>query len=127
MFYASIDIVKLNYFASTISYDGEVLIGPFRFTYSADGFHLLISKLDFFEQNNNIIGLKSTAHYGDNLVGSSFKICVLKPIKTSTMRKNNIRKLRQTRLTLLLAPAQKSVVTRTHRFPIQISCLHSQA
>ncbi len=36
------------------------------------------------------------AHYGDNLVrylvASNYKVCVLNPIKTSTMRKNNVRK-----------------------------------
>ena len=96
MIYVGIDIAKLNHFASAISSDGEVLIEPFKFTNDGDGFHLLISKLDSFEQNNIIIGLESTAHYGDNLirylVASSFKVCVLNPIKTSTMRKNNIRK-----------------------------------
>lgn len=96
MIYVGIDIAKLNHFASAISSDGEVLIEPFKFTNDGDGFHLLISKLDSFEQNNIIIGLESTAHYGDNLirylVANSFKVCVLNPIKTSTMRKNNIRK-----------------------------------
>ena len=42
------------------------------------------------------MGLESTAHYGDNLVRSPvaelYKVCVLTPIKTSQMRKNNIRK-----------------------------------
>jgi transposase len=96
MIYVGIDIAKLNHFASAISSEGEVLIEPFKFTNDGDGFHLLISKLESFEQNNIIIGLESTAHYGDNLVrylvASSFKVCVLNPIKTSTMRKNNIRK-----------------------------------
>lgn len=96
MIYVGIDIAKLNHFASAISSDGEVLIEPFKFTNDGDGFHLLISKLESFEQNNIIIGLESTAHYGDNLVrylvANSFKVCVLNPIKTSTMRKNNIRK-----------------------------------
>ena len=40
------------------------------------------------------MGLESTAHYGDNLVRSPvaelYKVCVLTPIKTSQMRKNNI-------------------------------------
>lgn len=48
------------------------------------------------DKDNIIIGLESTAHYGDNLVrylvASFYKVCVLNPIKTSTMRKNNIRK-----------------------------------
>ena len=61
-----------------------------------DGFQLLISKLDPLDKDSLIIGLESTAHYGDNLVrylvAKKYKVCVFNPIKTSTMRKNNIRK-----------------------------------
>lgn len=96
MIYVGIDIAKLNHFASAISSDGEILIEPFRFSNDADGFQLLISKLDSFDKDRLIIGLESTAHYGDNLVrylvASFYKVCVLNPIKTSSMRKNNIRK-----------------------------------
>ena len=96
MIYVGIDIAKLNHFASAISSDGEILIEPFRFSNDADGFQLLISKLDSFDKDSLIIGLESTAHYGDNLVrylvASFYKVCVLNPIKTSSMRKNNIRK-----------------------------------
>ena len=96
MIYVGIDIAKLNHFASALSSDGEILIELFKFTNDGDGFHLLLSKLDSFEIDNIIIGLESTAHYGDNLVrylvASCYKVCFLNPIKTSTMRKNNIRK-----------------------------------
>ena len=96
MIYVGIDIAKLNHFASAISAEGEVLIEPFKFTNDADGFQLLLSKLESFDLDNLIIGLESTAHYGDNLVrylvASNFKVCVLNPIATSSMRKNNIRK-----------------------------------
>ena len=96
MIYVGIDIAKLNHFASAISSDGEILIEPFKFTNDGDGFQLLVSKLESLESDDIIIGLESTAHYGDNLVrylvASSFKVCVLNPIATSSMRKNNIRK-----------------------------------
>lgn len=98
MIYVGIDIAKLNHFASAISSDGEILMEPFKFTNDADGFQLLTSKLDTLalQDDSLIIGLESTAHYGDNLVrylvSSYFKVCVLNPIKTSSMRKNNIRK-----------------------------------
>ena len=96
MIYVGIDIAKLNHFASALSSEGEILIEPFKFTNDGDGFQRLISKLESFEMDNLIIGLESTAHYGDNLVrylvASDFKVCVLNPIKTSSMRKNNIRK-----------------------------------
>ena len=96
MIYVSIDIAKLNHFAAAISSDGEILIEPFKFTNDADGFQLLTSKLESFDKDSIIIGLESTAHYGDNLVrylvAELYKVCVLNPIKTSQMRKNNIRK-----------------------------------
>ena len=96
MIYVGVDIAKLNHFASAISSEGEVLIEPFQFLNDGDGFHLLLSRLSSFEPNNIIIGLESTAHYGDNLVrylvAHHFNVCVINPLKTSSMRKNNIRK-----------------------------------
>lgn len=98
MIYVGIDIAKLNHFASAISSDGEILMEPFKFTNDGNGFSLLESNLASIcdDKDNIIIGLESTAHYGDNLVrylvASFYKVCVLNPIKTSTMRKNNIRK-----------------------------------
>ncbi|MDO5147734.1 MAG: IS110 family transposase, partial [Eubacteriales bacterium] len=96
MIYVGIDIAKLNHFASAISSDGEIVIEPFQFSNDNDGFQLLVSKLESFDKNSLIIGLESTAHYGDNLVrylvAGNYKVCVLNPIQTSTMRKNNIRK-----------------------------------
>lgn len=68
MIYVGIDIAKLNHFASAISSDGEILIEPFKFTNDNDGFQLLISKLESFDKNSLIIGLESTARYGDNLI-----------------------------------------------------------
>ena len=96
MIYVGIDIAKLNHFAAAISSDGEILIEPFKFTNDYDGFYLLLSKLAPLDQNSIIIGLESTAHYGDNLVrfliSKDFRVCVLNPIQTSSMRKNNVRK-----------------------------------
>ena len=81
MIYVGIDIAKLNHFAAAVSSDGEILIEPFKFTNDYDGFYLLLSKLAPLNQNSIIIGLESTAHYGDNLVrfliSKDFKVCVL--------------------------------------------------
>ena len=96
MYYVGIDIAKLNHFASVISSDGEVLIKPFKFTNDNDGFCMLLSVLDSFDKDGLIIGLESTAHYGNNLVeflvSRHFHVSVLNPIQTSSMRKNRIRK-----------------------------------
>ena len=98
MIYVGIDIAKLNHFAATISSDGEVLIEPFKFTNDNDGFFTLLSKINSFDKNSLIIGLESTAHYDTNLlaflVPKGFHPCLINPVQTSTLRKNNIRKIK---------------------------------
>ena len=82
MIYVGADIAKLNHFASAISSDGEVLIELFKFTNDAGGFQILVSKLISLntEPDSIIIGLGSTARYGDNLVrhlvAENFQVCV---------------------------------------------------
>ena len=87
MIYVGIDIAKLNHFAAAISSDGEILIEPFKFTNDYDGFYLLLSKLAPLDQNSIIIGLESTAHYGDNLVrfliSKDFKVSKVSSATTS--------------------------------------------
>jgi len=96
MIYVGIDIAKLNHFASVLSSDGEVLIEPFKFTNDSDGFFMLLSKLSVFDKDSIVIGLESTAHYGNNLlmflVPKGYKVCLINPIQTAVLRKNNIRK-----------------------------------
>lgn len=108
MIYVGIDIAKLNHFASAINSDGVVLIEPFEFLNDNDGFYMLLSKLNSFEKDSIIVGLESTAHYGNNLVSflvaKGFKVCVLNPIQTSTLRKNRIRKTKTDKVdTLVIA------------------------
>ena len=119
MIYVGIDIAKLNHFASAISSEGEELIKPFKFTNDADGFQLLSSHLDSLPDDSFIIGLESTAHYGDNLVrylvNNGHKVCVINPIQTSTLRKNNIRKTKTDKVdTYIIAKAL--MLLQSHRF-----------
>lgn len=96
MIYVGIDTAKLNRYASAISSYGEVLLEPFKFTNDNDGFYTLVSKLDQFNKDKVIIGLESTAHYGNNLlvilVPNDYNVCLINPIETSALQKNNIRK-----------------------------------
>lgn len=96
MIYVGIDIAKLNHFASAISSDDEILFDPFQCSNNYDGFYLLLSKLAPLDQNSIIIDLEPTAHYDDNLtrflLNKDFKVCVLNPIQTSNIQKNNIQK-----------------------------------
>lgn len=110
MIYVGIDIAKLNHYASAIDSDGVVLIEPFEFLNDNAGFYTLLSKLNSFELNDIIIGLESTAHYGNNLVSflvtKGLHVCVINPIQTATLRKNNIRKTKTDKVdTLVIAKA----------------------
>ena len=110
MIYVGIDIAKLNHYASAIDSDGVVLIEPFEFLNDNAGFYTLLSKLNSFELDDIIIGLESTAHYGNNLVSflvtKGLHVCVINPIQTATLRKNNIRKTKTDKIdTLVIAKA----------------------
>lgn len=80
MIYVGINIAKLNHFTAAFSADGQKLIKPFKFTNDYDCFYLLLSKLDPLDPDSIIIGLNSTAHYGDNLIRflitKNYKVCV---------------------------------------------------
>ena len=118
MIYVGIDIAKLNHFATAISSDGEVLLEPFKFTNDNDGFCLLASKLNSFEKNQLIIGLESTAHYGNNLlmflVPKGYNVCLINPIQTAQMRKNNIRKTKTDKVDTIVIC--KVLMMHPHRF-----------
>ena len=118
MIYVGIDIAKLNHFASAISSDGEVLLEPFKFTNDNDGFFLLLSKLNSFDKDSLIIGLESTAHYGNNLlaflVPKGFHVCLINPIQTSTMRRNHIRKTKTDKVDTFIIC--KTLMMQPHRF-----------
>ena len=110
MVYVGIDIAKLNHYASAIDSDGVVLIEPFEFLNDNDGFYMLLSKLNPFEKDSIIVCLESTAHYGNNLVSflvsKGFHVCVINPIQTASLRKNNIRKTKTDKVdTLVIAKA----------------------
>jgi len=106
MIYVGIDIAKQKHFAAAMTADGEVLIPPFGFTNDAEGFKLFLSKIKSFEKSNILVGLESTAHYAENLVcylfELGFRISVINPIQTSTLRKTNIRKTKTDKVDCLL-------------------------
>ncbi len=121
MIYAGVDIAKLNHFASVLFSDGEILVEPFEFSNNDDGFSRLISNIASYNKDNLIIGLESTAHYGNNLVNYlyslDYKVCAINPIQVSSLRKNNIRKTKTDTIdTYLIA---KTLMLKQHRFVTQ--------
>lgn len=107
MIKVGIDIAKLNHYAAIIDYStGEVIEQPFLVTNNKAGFELLLSKINSFDKNEVLIGLESTAHYGDNLISYfhelGFKIGIINPIQTATLRKTRIRKVKNDKVDSLL-------------------------
>ena len=107
MIRVGIDIAKTNHYAAIIDYStGEVIHEPFLVTNNKLGFELLLSKIKNFDKQDVLIGLESTAHYGDNLISYfhklGFKIGVINPIQTATLRKTKIRKVKNDKVDSLL-------------------------
>ena len=106
MIYIGIDIAKNSHFASAVNSDGEVLVNPFSFENSREGFNLFLSKIKNFQINNCLIGLESTGHYGDNLIcflfPKGFNIGLINPIQTDSLRSSNIRKTKNDKIDTFL-------------------------
>ena len=96
MYYVGIDIAKNTHWAAIISSDGEIIAAPFSFSNDFNGFQRLISKLSSLPKEKMLIGLESTAHYGENLIhflfNLNFNIAIINPIQTANIRRSNIRK-----------------------------------
>lgn len=95
-YFVGIDIAKNTHWASILSSDGEIISEPFSFNNDNIGFQKLISKLDSLQKDKILIGLESTAHYGENIISYlfslKFNIGIINPIQTANLRKSNIRK-----------------------------------
>lgn len=110
MIYVGIDIAKTTHYAAILSSDGQVLVQPFPFRNDLIGFQKLLSNLSSYAQKDVLIGLESTAHYGENLItyffNSGFNIAVINPIQTANLRRANIRKVKTDKVdTFLIAKA----------------------
>ena len=107
MIYVGVDIAKTNHYASIVNYStGEVIEKPFLVTNDKIGFDLLYSKIKDFDKDKILIGLESTAHYGNNLIfyfhEKEFNIGVINPIQTATLRKSRIRKVKNDKVDSML-------------------------
>lgn len=94
MVYIGIDIAKFKHFASVVSSDGKVIVKPFPFENSRQGFMKLVEEIENFQ--DCLIGLESTGHYAENLIfflyQRGYQIGVINPIQTDALRDSNIRK-----------------------------------
>lgn len=106
MIFVGIDIAKNTHFASAVNSDGEIIFSPFPFSNSNEGFNLLLSKLDEKNKEQYLIGLESTGHYSDNIVSflysKGFKVGIINPIQTDSLRNSNIRKTKNDKVDTFL-------------------------
>lgn len=107
MIYVGIDIAKTNHYASIVNYStGEVIESPFLVTNNKQGFELLYYKIKDFDKDKILIGLESTAHYGNNLIfyfhKKQFKLGIINPIQTAALRKTKIRKVKNDKVDSML-------------------------
>jgi len=117
MIYVGIDIAKDKHFCAIADSDGEILEQPFGFDNNRAGYSLLLSKLKPFSKESVLIGMESTAHYGENLLffvhDNGYSIAVINSIQTATLRKAGIRKTKTDAIDSLLII--KSLILNKHR------------
>ena len=75
-YFVGIDIAKNTNWASCLSSDGEIIFEPFSFSNDNSGFQKFISKLESLDKTKILIGLESTAHYGENII-SYLYVCFI--------------------------------------------------
>ena len=104
MVYIGIDIAKFKHFASVVSLDGKVIVKPFPFENSRQGFMKLVEEIENFQ--DCLIGLESTGHYAENLIQflyeRNYSIAVINPIQTDSLRNSNIRKTKTDKIDTML-------------------------
>lgn len=116
MIYVGIDVAKDTHYAAVMNNNGEVLAEPFPFGNDTAGFCLLQKKLSSFPKDDLLIGLESTGIYSENLIcflfGAGYRLAVINPIQTATLRKTAIRKTKTDKVDTLLII--KSLMVNTY-------------
>lgn len=106
MIFVGIDVAKDTHYAAVSDDSGAVLVKPFAFQNNAEGFCLLLKKLSEFDRSKLLIGLESTGIYSENLIcylyESGFRLAVINPIQTATLRKTAIRKTKTGKVDIML-------------------------
>ena len=96
MYYVGVDIAKSFHVASVIDDLGVIRVEAFSFNNNLQGFSILLDALSPYSKEELIIGLESTAHYGEVFAQfffkHGFKVAIVNPLQTSAIRKAGIRK-----------------------------------
>lgn len=97
MIYIGIDIAKVNHFAAVVNLTtGEVLVKPFAFKNTAEGFNRLLNAFPNVPKDQLLVGMEATGHYMNALIrfllDHQIPMALINPIQTDALRKSGIRK-----------------------------------
>jgi transposase len=95
MIYVGVDIAKNTHYACITDEQQKILSAPFPFNNDESGFAKFVASFANYPKDNVVVGLEATSIYGENLMahlsGLGYKIALINPIETSSIRKKNIR------------------------------------
>jgi len=97
MYYLGIDIGKRFHEACLVDQSGKVMIAPFQFNNSREGFNLLRERIAAFSAKEVFIGLEATGHYWLNLYSElkrDYCLKVINPLQSDSLRNFYLRKVK---------------------------------
>jgi len=100
--FVGVDIAKHVHVASILSQDGEVLLEPFSFENTSEGFLSLIHLLDVYPSQVVTLGYESTAHYAANFkaffLKRGYSLKVFNPVNIAALRRSESRNTKTDKL-----------------------------
>ncbi|WP_321329132.1 IS110 family transposase [uncultured Ilyobacter sp.] len=106
MYYVGVDIAKNSHVASIMDNDGVVHLEALKFENNHTGFSKFIDSISIFPKEKLLIGLESTAHYGEVftqfIFNLGFRVAIVNPLQTSAIRKAGIRKTKNDKIDSLV-------------------------
>ena len=106
MYYVGVDIAKNSHVASIMDDHGVVHLEALKFENNHGGFSRFLDSISEFPKEELLIGLESTAHYGEVftqfIFNLGFKVAIVNPLQTSAIRKAGIRKTKNDKIDSLV-------------------------
>ncbi|WP_320046372.1 transposase [uncultured Ilyobacter sp.] len=92
----------MYYVASIMDNHGVIHLEALTFDNNHAGFSKFVDSISEFPKEELLIGLKSTVHYGEVFTQFVFKVAIINPLQTSTIRKAGIRKTKNDKIDSLI-------------------------
>lgn len=102
MYFIGVDIAKFTHVASVIDQNGEIVVHPFPFSNSIEGFQIFLNKICSFPSDEIAIGFESTGHYHQNFAHfiskNHYMYFLINPLLTKRYRGLNLRNVKNDRI-----------------------------